>query len=178
MQLHTQWQNNKITSNQYFNASYANYIQSIERNINLDTNYWTFKSEPQYMSMVTNVTKYVGDRYLDELTSRYSDVFTENKKYIIEICNENDTIGRPSTNEFNNFTSCEATNLRYILHSFLILDYMKKENMNDIDIIEIGGGYGGLCYFLNKMCSLFDITIKSYSIFDLKLASQLQEKFG
>lgn len=177
MLVHNQWCNDKVISNQYINSSYVNYIQSIERNINLNSDSWTFKSEPQYMSIVTNVTKFVGDRYLNEILLRFNEVFTINKKFIIDICNKNDTIGKPLKQLFDNFSTCEATNLRYILHSFLILDYMKKNNMNDIDIIEIGGGYGGLCYFLNKFSSLFDITIKSYTMLDLLLASQLQQKY-
>jgi hypothetical protein len=166
MLLHEQWDKNKVISNQYIDSSYTSYLQSIQNTIGLNTNSWTFKSECNYMSIVTNVTKFVGDRYLNEILLRFNEVFTKNKSLIIDICNKNDTIGKPIKQAFDNFTNCEPTNLRYILHSFLILDYMKKNNMKDIDIIEIGGGYGGLCYFLNKLSSLFDITIKSYTSLD------------
>ena len=49
--------------------------------------------------------------------------------------------------------------------------------LNNIDIIEIGGGYGGLCFFIYNLASLFNITIKSYSIFDLKYPLLLQKKY-
>jgi len=177
MLLHKQWRNNEVISNQYINSSYTSYLQSIENTIGLNINYWTFKSENNYMSIVTNVTKLVGDRYLNEILLRFNEIFTKNKGFIIDICNKNDTIGKPIKETFDNFTNCEPTNIRYILHSFLILDYMKKNNMNDIDIIEIGCGYGGLCYFLNKLSSMFAINIKSYTGFDLLLASKLQQKY-
>lgn len=177
MLLHEQWSNNKVVSNQYINTSYTSYLQSIQKTIGLNINSWTFKSDQHYMSLVTNVTKYIGDRYLNEILLRFYEIFDKNKSLMIDICNKNDTIGQPLTQTFDNFTTCEPTDLRYILHSFLILDYMKKHNMNDIDIIEIGGGYGGLCYFLSNLSALFDISIKSYAIFDLSLASQLQQKY-
>lgn len=177
MLLHKQWRDNQVIFNQYINSSYTSYLQSIQNTIGLNINDWTFKSSRNYMSIVTNVTKFVGDIYLNEILSRFYEVFTKNKDSIIDICNKNDTIGNPIKEEFDNFTKCEPTNLRYILHSFLILDYMKQNNMDNIDIIEIGCGYGGLCYFLNKLSSLFDINIKSYTCFDLLLASQLQQKY-
>lgn len=177
MLFHEQWRNNEMISNQYINSSYTNYLQSIQNTILLPMKDWNFKRDRNYRSMVTNVTKSVGDRYLNEILSRFYELFTQNKGFIIDICNKNDTIGNPIKEHFDNFTTCEPTNLRYILHSFLILDYMKKNNMNHMDIIEIGCGYGGLCYFLNKVSALFDIHIKSYTGFDLLLASKLQEKY-
>jgi hypothetical protein len=54
---------------------------------------------------------------------------------------------------------------------------MKKYKLNNVDIIEIGGGYGGLCFFLHKISPLYEININSYSIFDLLEASLLQEKY-
>jgi hypothetical protein len=69
------------------------------------------------------------------------------------------------------------TNIRYILHSFLVLEYVKKNNLNNLNIIEIGGGYGGLCFFINKLSHLFNINIISYIIFDIYEASKLQELY-
>jgi hypothetical protein len=46
-----------------------------------------------------------------------------------------------------------------------------------VDIIEIGGGYGGLCFFIHNLSKLFNIKIKSYTIFDLKEVSILQKRY-
>ena len=54
---------------------------------------------------------------------------------------------------------------------------MKESNLNNIDIIEIGGGYGGLCFFLHKLSYLFNINIKSYTQFDLEYPLILQKKY-
>ena len=89
----------------------------------------------------------------------------------------NDTYGRTKKTNFKNFIECSPTNLRYILHSLLILEDMKKNKLNNIDIIEIGGGYGGLCLFMHNIAALYDININSYTIFDLLEVSQLQKKY-
>jgi len=73
--------------------------------------------------------------------------------------------------------TCSPTNLRYILHSLLILEDMKKYKLNNVDIIEIGGGYGGLCFFIHNIAPLYEIKINSYTIFDLSEVSLLQEKY-
>jgi len=49
--------------------------------------------------------------------------------------------------------------------------------LSDIDIIEIGGGYGGLCFYMHNLANLFNITITSFSIFDLQSPLQLQQKY-
>ena len=54
---------------------------------------------------------------------------------------------------------------------------MTKSNLNNVDIVEIGGGYGGLCLFIFKLSKIFNITIKSYTIFDISQVCQLQKKY-
>ena len=73
--------------------------------------------------------------------------------------------------------TCSPSNLRYLLHSLLFLEDMKKYKLNNIDIIEIGGGYGGLSFFIHNIAPLYEININSYIIFDLLEASLLQEKY-
>ena len=98
-------------------------------------------------------------------------------KGVKEVCHNNDQYGKPTKYNFNGFTYCSPTNLRYLLYSLLILTYMKECELNDINIIEIGGGYGGLCFFIYKLAYLFNININTYSIFDLKYPLLLQKKY-
>ena len=46
-----------------------------------------------------------------------------------------------------------------------------------IDIVEIGGGYGGLCLCLHYFAPSFDINIKSYTIIDLTDVLRLQKMY-
>jgi hypothetical protein len=54
---------------------------------------------------------------------------------------------------------------------------MQKHNLNNINIIEIGGGYGGLSFYLHNISRLFKIKINSYTIFDLPDISKLQKVY-
>jgi len=160
-----------------FEINYNGYTESIVKNLLLNEHEWYFKSDPLYKYVLEHVDKSTGDRYLNEIMIRYNKLFIENKELLIELCNENDKYGKTIKEDFPNFIFCSPTNLRYILHSFLILEYMQNKELNNLNIVEIGGGYGGLCFFINKLSKLFNIVIKSYTIFDLLEASQLQEKY-
>jgi len=154
--------------------NYTNYIKSF-----LDTNIndWIFKRNPEYCGILEHVSENQGNEYLIEIQNRFNAIYNENKTYLVEVCHKNDLCGNTIKYNFNNFTCCSPTNLRYILHSFLILTYMNDCMLNNIDIVEIGGGYGGLCFFIYNLASLFNITIKSYSIFDLYYPLLLQQKY-
>ena len=117
-----------------------------------------------------------GNQYL-ELIFNECNKLKEYKNLLYEICLENDNYGNTEKYNFENFGVCSPSNLRYIYHSFLILSHMVKCKLNNVDVIEIGGGYGGLCLFLHRLGHLFDINLKSYSGFDLPDALNLQSKY-
>jgi hypothetical protein len=154
-------------------VEYTNYIGSISS----DINQWDFKSNEKYTSILEHVCQSLGDEYLREIITRFPLFYNEQKKFLIELCNTNDLYGMPNKFEYNDFTTCSPSNLRYILHSLLILSYMNECLLSKVDIIEIGGGYGGLCYFMKKIAPMFNITINSYTIFDLYDPLQLQKKY-
>jgi hypothetical protein len=45
------------------------------------------------------------------------------------------------------------------------------------DIVEVGGGYGGLCLALHHFAGKYDVTINSYTIIDLPEISELQKMY-
>jgi hypothetical protein len=153
---------------------YENYLKNV---INQDINIMTFKSNTFYNGVLEHVSKSQGEDYLVEIQNRFSLIYNTHINYLKDICHQNDLYGFPLKCHFNGFTYCSPTNLRYILHSLLILTFMKDNMLNDIDIIEIGGGYGGLCFFLYNLSSIFNININSYSLFDLPYPLLLQEKY-
>ena len=90
---------------------------------------------------------------------------TENVKGLIYINNillnsatQITYIAPPCKVSYKNFTGCLPTNLKYILHGLLILSYIKTIGLTSTNIVEIGGGYDGLCFYIYNMAKLFDIT--------------------
>lgn len=153
---------------------YINYVKTIDLN---KPETWTFKSNPEYTYMLEHVNVNFGNMYLELIRNKYPELYNVNKNYLISLCSINDAYGVPYVHDFKDFARCSPTNLRYIFHSLLVLDYMKENNLNNIDCIEIGGGYGGECFFLKKLSFLYKIHINSYTIFDLLEASKLQKSF-
>lgn len=156
---------------------YSNYVNYIQSFIDNDVKSWSFKSNPTYNIVLEHVSHHDGERYLFEIISRFTDIYLINKTKFIDLSILNDSCGCPNKYNISNFTHCSPTNLRYILHSLLILSTMSEYNLNEIDIVEIGGGYGGLCFFIYNLAYLFNITIKSYTFFDLNEPLILQKKY-
>ena len=157
---------------------YDNYQTTIETELKITNPLeWTFKSNDQYRGILEHSTEGQGNQYLVEIKKKFSQLYTDYKELLIDLCNKNDLYGQTIKANISDFAFCSPSNLRYIFHSFLILDYIKENNLDDVDFIEIGGGYGGLCFFVKNLASFFGIKTRSYTIFDLQEAAQLQEKY-
>lgn len=139
---------------------------------------WNFKYNSKYQVVLEHLNFNDGLHYINIIKNEFSDFYNTYKLYLIELCSLNDSYGKPNTYNYIDFCQCSPTSIRYIYHSLLNLTYIKNNlKINEIDIIEIGGGYGGLCFFMNSLASLFNIKIKSYSIFDLYGVKKLQEVY-
>lgn len=157
---------------------YKEYIDFIrDTQLKLQPKDWNFKKCSSYTYMLEHVNFNQGEHYLNVIKNKFNTFYKNNSEFLKNLCNLNDKYGETKKYNFKNFMTCSPTNLRYILHSLLILEDMKKYKLNNVDIIEIGGGYGGLCFFIHNIAPIYEININSYTIFDLLEASLLQEKY-
>ena len=156
---------------------YEHYVQCVKENINLEKENLFFKSDPRYNYVLEHVNLAQGLEYLSLIKEEFGDFYESNKDFLIELCKKNDEIGAPAKGYFINFCSCSPTNLRYIYQSLLTLKYAKEIGLENLKIVEIGGGYGGLCLFLKSLSSLFGVSIDSYVLYDIPEIEQLQSKY-
>lgn len=154
--------------------NYEYYKEVVKYNLSLDTKSWNFKHNPYYTPILEHVSPEEGFRYMECLEKEFREVFISNFQYIYDTIKENDSYGQPNTVKYTEEIECSPTNFRYIYHSFLILAHMKEKCVN---MVEIGGGYGGLCLYLYKLAPLFNIEIQSYTIFDIEHVIDLQKKY-
>jgi hypothetical protein len=136
-----------------------------------------FKSNKAYQEILEHTTHYNADLYLKSLKIEFSNFYNNNKNKLIELCNRNDNYGKPQRVQISDFTVCSPSNLKYIFHSLIILNNIISKKLNNIDIIEIGGGYGGLCFFIHNIAKILNININSYTIFDIKEVTILQKRY-
>jgi hypothetical protein len=154
---------------------YKTYSDYIDQIVNINTS--NFKSVEQYTYMLEHVNYEQGKKYLECINNNFS--FFDRKK-ITEITNLNDRIGHPILCEYDEIR-CSPTSLRYIYQSLLILDFMKSiYTQQPVNIIEIGGGYGGLCLVLKNIYTKYyqsHFKLNRYSIIDLPNPNKLQRKY-
>ena len=109
---------------------------------------WTFKSNPTYREILEHVNLRYGQQYLQLVMDEF--LSTIPLDILVQTCQENDTYGAPLKHAFDGFIQCSPTSLRYLYHSLLILQFLAKCGQRSVNIVEIGGGYGGLCLFLHR----------------------------
>jgi|TARA_A100001515_G_scaffold9169_1_gene7649 hypothetical protein len=123
-----------------------------------------FKRNPNYQPILEHVHESLGQSYYNCVKVKYPEMLQ-----FLDSCSKNDKIGNPckTTYSFGNFS---PTTLRYLKvaadlnHSF--------DNIKDMNILEIGGGYGGQC-----LVSSLTHGFKSWTIVDLPEVAKLQEKY-
>lgn len=148
-------------------AEYASFLKKTDQDSSV---FLHFKRDKNFMEILEHVGESVGHVY-EDLSSTEFNVKTSNYQDIIDL---NDSIGDPVTYNYGG-KEMSPTNLRYIYHSILIKSkcdawFTKKK----IKIVEIGGGYGGLCLFIKKMFKDYEV---DYTIVDLPEPGMLQKKY-
>jgi hypothetical protein len=151
-------------------SPYVNYVRHILSNGDLSG----FKTHPAYTPILEHVNAAQGREYLDLIRSK-----TAIKQEDIQaFCALNDRTGSPRMVSFGNFLA-SPTSLRYIWHAHTILSWFQtfEKSKTGIDIVEVGGGYGGLCLAVSYFAAQYGVSISSYTIVDIKAPSDLQNLY-
>ena len=128
---------------------------------NSDEFFKQFKSHPAYRHVLEHVSYEEGQQYLKEIGIDYLDKLEEVK--------ENDSLGSPVIYEYPSVGEISPTTIRYIKNTS---DIINKFGNSFDSIVEIGGGYGGLC----KVLSSF-IKFEQYLLLDLEECNLLSRKY-
>jgi hypothetical protein len=152
----------------YYQAEYDTYARYVD-GICKAGDISSFKTHPAYTYMLEHVLPEQGQAYLDCI--RKNTGFPE--EAIQAFCTLNDSIGAPAKTNYGAF-SCSPSSLRYIYQSHLILTYLQSLGSPLVDLVELGGGYGGLCMALHFFAPRYALYIQKYHIIDLEPAGRLQ----
>jgi len=124
-----------------------------------------FKQDTRYTAILEHVPPEHGEEYAHTIQAYELDEDTINS------FKENDSIGGANLVEYDEpFGRISPSTLRYIQNALDISYFYGEGELNKI--VEIGGGYGGLCKTISCLCD-FD----EYHIYDIEPASKLQEKY-
>lgn len=149
-------------------SQYHSYVKKICETKDISS----FKRNPSYTYVLEHVTAAQGAQYL-KLIKETTSIPLDS---IIEFCKINDTFGNPNKHIYDGF-DCSPTSLRYVYHAHIILTYMASLGKTSHSIVEVGGGYGGMCLAIHYFSAHYGITIDSYSITDLTSIIELQKLY-
>lgn len=149
-------------------TSYYDYVSKITAESDLSS----FKSNDAYRGTLEHVSFEQGVEYLKLIRSS-----TPLKdEAIVNFCKENDRIGNSIKYDYG-FITTSPSNLRYLFHSHLILNHISSLKLENLNIVEVGGGYGGLCLAISQLGKYYDVVINNYNIIDLPAIGTLQSKY-
>lgn len=156
--------------NQEWNVNPTNaseYAQACVEFVNDDNAFSNFKRDYRYKKILEHVSNPESLQFIREM----KDYETAITSKLLERFKENDKYGNAEIFEYDFFGSISPSTIRYIKNT---LDILAKFDSTKIkNIVEIGGGYGGLCKTIS--CA---IDFDNYVIIDLPEASALQEKYA
>lgn len=125
-----------------------------------------FKSNPVYMGALEHVSCKQGKGYIDEINNILPSIFQTLDKFIT-----NDKIGNPNTCYYEELKmNISPTTLRYIKVLCDLINHFGS--LDNMDIVEIGCGYGGQCKIINDV-----FKFRSYTLIDLPEVLRLSNKY-
>lgn len=142
------------------------YLETCRRAVEDDEVFAKFKSLQGYKNILEHVTPGQGQEYLDIAMSMSEEGLLEN----LDKFKENDEIGTPDKFSYDKVGEISPTTIRYIKNVFEMATLLQDVPISRV--VEVGGGYGGLCKTLSVVCD-FD----EYILIDLPEAVAVQEKY-
>jgi hypothetical protein len=151
-----QWDVNRIIVNDYSDV--------VDDAINNESAFQNFKRKPNYVSIVGMCDDFQARIWLERAEKEFPQVIES-----IDTFKKNDTIGNPGLWDSKKYGMISPDTMHRINTLCDIEKYFG--GLNNKNVVEIGVGYGGLCFVLS---SFYDI--KSYELVDLDNVVALSKK--
>ena len=143
-----------------------NYLQACREFTDNDELLYKFKRDSRYTPVLEHLTEEDARLYFSEMKSK--EALTN---IVLDSVKENDIYGTPLLINHSELGTISPTTVRYLKNSLDIVSSF-KENLPFKKILEIGGGYGGLC----KVFSSFN-KFNSYYLVDFPEVNGLSKKY-
>jgi len=141
-------------------------------------NIYNFRKNNHFRSIVENVSPQFGMQYFNNIMNNYSEYISKIDWKTIEVLAN---VGSPFNQEYtfnNNKYKISPTILRYVKFTFDTLTHIKNNtSLTELNIVEIGGGFGFQAILLYEFAHLFDLKVLKYTIIDLEAVCNLQNIF-
>lgn len=145
---------------------YPRYIRICADAVSDDTFFKGFRQARGYHKVVEGVPEELGGKYVSYIKDHYSYLLSH-----MEIFATNDLVGNPKMYYYEDLgREISSVTCRYIK---ILGDMIELfDTLDNLDIVEIGAGYGGQCKIIHDYCKP-----RSYTIVDLPEAGKLAKKY-
>jgi hypothetical protein len=142
------------------------YAEIVKNSLDNNEVFNNFKNNQNYYNIVGMSEKWQSDIWYENIKNNYPNFYNN-----LEVYSKNDLHCNPNgVSEYDTYKLTPNT-LRYINTCCEIYDYFNFKD-ESINISELGIGYGGLCYMMNKT-----FNISEYSLLDLPNVCELSKKY-
>lgn len=124
--------------------------------------FMTFRSNSAYCRVITPGKKEDGQKIIDRIKN--NKLFIKN----LDKFRMNDLLGSPGVYKYGKYGYFSPSTLR---HVNTLYELMEKFTLDNMSIIEFGGGYGGLCHVMSKT-----IKWKEYTFVEIEKPLELAKK--
>ena len=143
-----------------------------------NSNITHFRKNNYFRSIVESVSSQFGLKYFNNINTNYLEYVLKMDWDKIELLGN---IGNPYNLEYvfnGKKYKLSPTILRYVQFTFDTLSHIKNNTkITDLNIVEVGGGFGFQSILLYELAYLFDLKVSKYTILDLKPVCNLQNTF-
>jgi hypothetical protein len=147
-------------------VNYSEYLRVCSEAVKNEVVFSTFKKRPAYTYVLEHVSEALGYAYLEEIKKEFPYLLQHIERFAT-----NDDIGKPKTYYIEELgMKISPTTLRYVKVLGDLMNLFGR--LDNMDIIEIGGGYGGQYKIIHDIARP-----KSYTLVDLSKALGLSKKY-
>lgn len=158
-------------------SEYAAYRAVLAAEALLPPEQWTFKRNPVYQAILEHVSTEQGAAYLSH-AHNLPHWGMRARTLLCETAMANDRLGSPIKADYPSLgIFCSPTNLRYLCQALEILDCIERLGLDEVHVLEIGGGYGGLALYLHAFAALARVNLIRHTIIDVPEAGAIQGRF-
>ena len=153
-------------------AVVSEYLNAIESFLSSEEEFENFRRNPKYGVVLSGGDRLLGELQIEYLKSDMNAARSFSKR--MDEIKINDLVGNPILHKFGENRIFASDTLQYARNSSIIdCSFVKKdENQKIKKIVEIGGGYGGMCLILHSF-----IPFEEYVMIDLPPAIKLCKKY-
>ncbi len=150
---------------------YWDYLLCVSEALHQQPEQWTFKSDPRYRAVLEHTPRDFAESMLTWSLAQMPSLTCDRIRGLATL---NDSVGTPAQESIGQLGMFAPSNMRYLCHAIKLWQHVDSLGLPEVNIVEIGGGYGGLALWVRGLAHLFKTRLHAYWIVDLPEVTILQ----